>query len=140
MDQAIGQRAAEPVILPVTLAGLVDRDNATLIATMPFVRPEAAVALTQLLARERGVEMLTEAIQMAVQSGRCDIECECEQETCEAGLRWWNTESGFFTDTGGGGDPEFLQMRERAIEFLEWMHAIVRHPEHPAWIRFVEQA
>lgn len=139
MNQAHGQHAAEPVILPANLVGLVDRDNATLIATMPFSRPEAAVALSQLLARDRGVEMLTEAVQMAVQSARTDIECECT-EAFDDGVRWWNTEAGLFVGSAGDNDIEFLHMRARAIEFLEWMHAIVRHPEHPAWIRFIEQA
>lgn len=139
MNQAHGQHAAAPVILPANLVGLVDRENATLIATMPFSRPEAAVALSQLLARDRGVEMLTEAVQMAVQSARSHIECECT-EAHEDGVRWWNTEGGLFTGSASDNDIEFLQMRERAIEFLEWMHAIVRHPEHPAWIRFIEQA
>lgn len=118
MKHAHGQHAAEPVILPAHLAGLVDRDNATLIATMPFSRPEAAVALSQLLARDRGVEMLTEAVQMAVQSARSHIECECT-EAFDDGVRWWNTEGGLFTGSASDNDIEFLQMRERAIEFLE---------------------
>lgn len=135
MSHVITQQPAHQAAQP---AGLIDREKATLIATMPFHKPEEAICLAQLLARDRGVEMITIALQLAVQGARRDIELEC-LDAHENGVRWWNTRAGFFSGSMSADDIEFVQMRERSVEFLQWMGAIVHHPEHPGWIRFIDQ-
>lgn len=129
--------AQQPVCLAAQPFGLIDREKATLIATMPFHKPDEAIRLAQLLARDRGVEMVSTALQLAIQGARRDIELECI-DLHEGGARWWNTLSGPFVNSDCDNDLEFLQMRERSVAFLQWMNAIVHHPEHAGWIRFVD--
>lgn len=89
---------------------------------------------SQIIARPNGPKLLLSAVAIAVRACRSDIETECA-EVHDLGHRWWDTEGGLFVG-GGENDLEFLQMRRDAVEFLDGMDQLIRHPDQPAWVRF----
>lgn len=92
---------------------------------------------SQWLNRPGGCKLITDAIHLATQGCRRDIECECVEVTDEQGKRWWDTNAGLFTGPGASDNElEFLEMRDQAVSFLDRVEAIERHPAQPHLIRF----
>jgi len=91
---------------------------------------------SQLLARPAGPQIILNAVAIAIEASRADIETECVQ-IIERDHTWWDTASGLF-DGNCENDIEFRAMRDRAVKFLDDMGQIEHHPDHPAWIRFTQ--
>lgn len=100
---------------------------------------------SQWLSRPGGPQLITDAIYLATQGCRRDIECEClevnEDGVVAAGkgeATWWDTNSGLFTGPGQcDNDREFMEMRAQSVAFLDRVGAIERHPQKPHLIRFI---
>lgn len=92
---------------------------------------QASELLTKL-----GPRNIVEAVELAVESCRRDIECECTRiDTAPGQAPWWDTENALFSGPCDN-DLEFRAMRARSLAFLSAADAIERHPEHPTWVRF----
>jgi hypothetical protein len=90
---------------------------------------------SQLIARPEGPRLITLAVRMAIESARSCVECECTS-IVDGDATWWDTEAGLFTGSCDN-DLEFRQIREQSVQFLADMDQIARHPDHPAWVRFI---
>jgi len=91
---------------------------------------------SRILARKDGPHIVLKAVALAIQACRCDIETECTAVQ-DGDVRWWDTASGLF-DGNCDNDIEFRQMRTEAVLFLDQLDQIEHHPEHHAWVRFVD--
>jgi hypothetical protein len=93
-----------------------------------------------LLGRPNGPSLVMQAVRLAIQGCRCDIESECVQIR-EGEAVFWDTEgASLFANPTCDNDLEFMAMRLEAVAFLEQMGAIARHPEHPTWVTFTAPA
>lgn len=99
----------------------------------------SCMEVSQWLTRPGGPQLINDAMHLAIQGCRRDIECECVEVNDEAGTRWWDTQGGLFTGQSVcDNDVEFQQMRDQAVSFLDRAGAIERHPSRPHLIRFFD--
>lgn len=81
-------------------------------------------------------ELDTLAHELAYSTARADIECYCASQSADGTMaaRWWDTED------IPNQPPETVADIQLAVRYLDLRGKLVRHPEHPEWVRLLAEA